>query len=122
MPAEVGATGTVPSDFLNATITTGPQMDRDAEMGRAPLQVTINGLNEKAILDWWKNYKLNPKFNIFGRNCATTVRTALEAGGAHTQDQFFPTTYDVYLDAENIRDLGPDGPIIAILIAAQAMK
>lgn len=122
MPAEVGPTGTMPNDWLNATSSAGLQLDRDAELGRAPAQVVINGLNEKAILDWWKNYKRDPRFNLFGRNCSTTVEDALYSGGARTQGQLFPTPYDVYLDAVDIRDLGLDGPIIHLLQLAQSMK
>ena len=110
MPAEVGPTGTVPNDLLNATIAVGLAQDSAGE-GRAPLQVAINGLDEKAILDWWKKYKKDPRFNLVGRNCATTVRDALTSGGAQLPFDNWPFPRNIYDYAIDIKDSGPNGPI-----------
>jgi len=122
MPAEVGPIGTVPDDFLNATVKTGPQLDRDAE-GRAPRQVVINGLNEKAILDWWKNYKRDPRFKLIGRNCANAVKAGLRAGGADIPvDDLIETPFGAYQDAQDIRDWGLGGPMFRLILASQMGK
>ena len=62
--------------FQNRTF----QQDRNAE-GRAPDHIiTINGLNEKDIYDWWKNNKST--WSSLSNNCSTAVANALKAGGA----------------------------------------
>ena len=121
MPAQVGPFGSVPDEQINTTIAGGLQRDADAE-GSAPSQVVLTNLNEKAILDWWKKYKKNTRFNIFGRDCATTVQNALTAGGAHPVGGLFPTPFDIYKDAQDIRDLGPWGPIIRLIQDSQGLK
>lgn len=46
--------------------------------------VAISGLDERAILDWWKKLKSEvwySSWNKFSFNCATVVAAALEIGG-----------------------------------------
>lgn len=51
-----------------------------AERGGGDLTV-IEGLDEQAMLDWWKRFQANhPNFNLYGRNCSTVAGHALMAG------------------------------------------
>jgi hypothetical protein len=68
--------------------------------------VEIDGLNEKAILDWWNEAKKDPRFRMFGRNCSNIVTDALRAGGVEVP--FPPAPRTVFQEATQIRDLGPD--------------
>ena len=66
------------------TIEHGVAWDTMVEGDRQPQVITIEGLDEKAMLAWWKQYKTDPRFSIVGRNCSTTVRKAFQKGGADT--------------------------------------
>ena len=68
--------------------------------------VTIEGLDEAAMLDWWRQYKTDPRFKIVGRNCSTTVRKAFQKGGADTAWWGLAFPRSEYVEADMIRRLG----------------
>ncbi|MGI9067367.1 MAG: hypothetical protein ACR2HX_13330 [Pyrinomonadaceae bacterium] len=55
--------------------------------------VQLNGLDEKAILDWWANFGLTmgniqlqgplPPYNLATQNCSTVVANGLRVGGGN---------------------------------------
>ena len=47
--------------------------------------IKIDGLDEQAIKDWWKEYQQNNKWKTLSQNCSTTVALALRAGGARVR-------------------------------------
>jgi len=98
--------GVVNDDYLNATIKNGLALDVDVELGRQPLQVDLDGLDERKILEWWKQYKKNPQFAMIGRNCSSTATDALAAGGAETMF-IIPTPSDIYYEGQQIKAYGP---------------
>jgi RHS repeat-associated protein len=51
---------------------------------RKPENFVINGLNEKAIKNWWEKFRKNNAnyWSTFGSNCSTIVASALCVGGA----------------------------------------
>ena len=58
--------------------------DRRMEGRDADHVIEIHGLDEKAILRWWKTFKLNNSWTTLEQNCSTTVAEALRQGGAKT--------------------------------------
>jgi RHS repeat-associated protein len=49
---------------------------------KADLEISINGLDEKAIKAWWNEFKGNHLWKSLSQNCSTTVSDGLKAGGA----------------------------------------
>lgn len=66
-------------------------MDIEAEAKRSPENTIINGLDEKAILEWWSGFGLQRggtslhgpllPYDLAKQNCSTVAAMALRAGG-----------------------------------------
>jgi hypothetical protein len=69
------------------------------EGGTPHWSVQLNGLNEKAILDWWAGFGLIkgqlelpgplPPYNLASQNCSTVVANGLKKGGGDTFASWF---------------------------------
>jgi RHS repeat-associated protein len=64
-----------------------------ADEGRDPFFIHIDGLNERAIKDWWNNGKGHGDFSLMN-NCSDIVGQALKVGGMPYRTQSLYTTPD----------------------------
>mgnify|MGYP000932422544 CR=1 FL=1 len=61
--------------------------DVAGEDGRTPdITITINGLDETAIQQWWNDFRSDSdnKWKTLSQNCSTTIADGLKAGNAST--------------------------------------
>jgi len=47
-------------------------------------QTSVHGLNESAIIDFWRVWLQHNRYRLYNQSCATTVADALRAGGGDT--------------------------------------
>lgn len=43
-------------------------------------RIRLNGLDEAAIIAWWKGFRGSSQYRLFVQNCSTVVAMALKAG------------------------------------------
>ena len=81
-----------------------PLDDKAGENGHGPdVRIKIDGLDEKAIWDWFVAMKhTDPTWRTLSHNCSTVVASALQAGGAPSPQEvplvWDPTAVKKYAD------------------------
>jgi hypothetical protein len=59
------------------------QEDVQYEKRQPDHRLGVYGLNEKAILDFWRVWNQHNRYRLYNQSCATTVADALTAGGGN---------------------------------------
>lgn len=78
----------------------------DAAEGHANFHtVSIFGLDEDAMRTWWSQWRSDPTYRLFHKNCATTVANGLSVGNHDSlslDDSSLWTPFGVWMYAQQI--------------------
>lgn len=58
------------------------EQDKSGEGGFEPTKVALDGLDERAIIEWWRSFS-ERNWSLLNINCAQVAADALRAGGAN---------------------------------------